>query len=192
MLEHLKTAAPASIFHHTHERYLRHHFRKPDFFNDFAEWTSRALQEQAVAERLAAIDMLEFTSLEDLRGALVQAIDTSAELTNGRVRECPPGDEFHFCKVKSFIMPTGLIAGNLEEFAELLPRTTNASVFFHFFEARLRLGHKTNDFSLWLGDHGEQKLAGEIDRLDPYAVTLEELKRQIHALCLNRLSEADR
>jgi uncharacterized protein DUF5752 len=191
LLEHLKKAPAAAVFHHTHERYLTHHFRKPNFFNDFAEWTARALQEQAVAERLAAIDMLEFTSLEDLRGALVAAVDNSAELTNGRIRECPPGDEFHFCKVKSFILPTGLIATNLDEFASLLPRTTNSSVFFHFFEARLRLGHKTNDFSLWLGDHGERRLADEIDRLDPYSATLEELKKQIYVLCRRRLSERD-
>jgi len=189
LLEHLREVSPSSVFYHTHERYLTHHFSKPTFFNDFAEWISRALQEQAVAEKLAVIDMLEFTSLEDLRTALVRGIESSLAGNGGRVRECPPGDEFHFCKVKSFIMPTGIVAEDLKEFAANLEHCTNSSTFFHFFEARLRLERKTNDFSLWLGDLGEKRLADEIDRLDPYAMTLEELRKQIYILCRRRLSE---
>ncbi len=189
LMEQLRHVPTAAIFHHTHGRFLTHHFREPSFFNDFAEWASRALQEQAAAEKLAAIDMLQFTCLEELRNALVKAIDSALEVTNGRVRECPPGDEFHFCKVKNFILPTGMAARNLEEFASMLPNCTNASTFFHFFEARLRLGKKTNDFSIWLTDNGERRLADEIDHLDPYSMTLEELRRQIHVLCRRRLAE---
>lgn len=189
LLDDMREVSASAIFYHTHERYLTHHFRTPTFFNDFAEWTSRALQEQAVAEKLGAIDMLEFTSLEDLRQALVRALESSLEINGNRVRECPPGDEFHFCKVKSFIMPTGMVANSLEEFADSLQHCTNSSTFFHFFEARLRLGHKTNDFSQWLSDLGERRLADDIDRLDPYALTLDELKKQIYVLCRRRLAE---
>ncbi len=189
LLEHLKVVSGSSIFYHTHERYLTHHFRKTHFYNDFAEWTSRALQEQAIAEKLAAIDMLSFTSLKDMQQALVDAIEQYMADNGGRVRECPPGDEFHFCKVKSFIMPTGIVAENLAEFAEKLRHITNSSTFFHFFEARLRQERQTNDFSIWLTDLGERRLADDIDRIDPYATTLEGLKQQIYVLCRRRLSE---
>ncbi len=189
LLEHMRAVSPSAIFYHTHERYLTHHFRRPTFFNDFAEWSSRALQEQAAAEKLGAIDMLDFTSLEGLRDALVRALESSLEANGGRLRECPPGDEFHFCKVKSFIMPTGMVAENLEQFAKNLQHATNSSTFFHFFEARLRLERKTNDFSLWLSDLGERRLADDIDRLDPYVMTLEELRKQIYVLCRRRLAE---
>lgn len=189
LLTNLREVSASSVFYHTHERYLTHHFQKSDFHNDFADWTSRALQEQASAERLAAIDMLAFTSLEDLRGALVKAMEASVNSNGGRSRECPPGDEFHFCQVKSYIMPTGMAAENLGEFAENLRHITNSSTFFHFFEARLRLERPTNDFSLWLTDLGERRLADEIDRIDPYSLTLEELRQQIYVLCRRRLAE---
>jgi hypothetical protein len=82
-----------------------------------------------------------------------------------------------------------MVASNLEEFANHLPRCTNSSTFFHFFEARLRLERKTNDFSAWLADLGERRLADDIDRLDPYSMTLEELRQKIYVLCRRRLSE---
>jgi hypothetical protein len=56
---------------------------------------------------------------------------------------------------------------------------TNACLHFHFFEARLRLERPTNDFSQWLADLGETRLALKIDKLNPYAMTLEELKHEI-------------
>jgi len=189
LLEQLREVSPSSVFYHTHERYLTHHFRKPLFYNDFAEWTSRALQEEATAEKLAAIDMLAFTSLGKLREKLVSAIQNSVASNGGRVRECPPGDEFHFCKVKSFIMPTGMVAEDLAGFSDWLRHITNSSTFFHFFEARLRLERPTNDFSMWLDGIGERRLADEIDRIDPYNMTLEELRQQIYVLCRRRLSE---
>jgi len=86
-------------------------------------------------------------------------------------------------------MPTGIVAEDLAEFAKQLPHITNSSTFFHFFEARLRLERPTNDFSQWMADMGEKRLADDIDRLDPYGMTLEELRQQIYVLCRRRLSE---
>ena len=96
-----------------------------------------------------------------------------------RERECPPGDEFHFCEAKSFIMPTGMVAHDVPEFFEQIAQVTNACLHFHFFEARLRLERPTNDFSQWLAALGERRLAKAIDRLNPYAMTLEELREEI-------------
>ncbi len=189
LLGHLKQVSASSVFFHTHERYLSHHFHKPPFYNDFARWADRALQEQAAAEKLAAIDILDFTSLEALREALIRAIESCLSPNGGRSRDCPRGDEFHFCKVKSFVMPTGVVAEDLREFAAKIQQCTNSSIFFHFFEARIRLERKTNDFSQWLEDLGERRLADEINRLDPYRMTLEELKGQIYVLCRRRLAE---
>jgi hypothetical protein len=189
LLVHLREVSGSVIFYHTHERYLTHHFRKPVFYNDFAEWTSRALQEEVVAEKLAAIDMLEFTSIRELREAIIATIEEHLRTNGGRSRECPAGDEFHFCRAKSFVMPTGVVAEDLPDFTEKLLHVTNASIFYHFFEARLRLGRKTNDFSQWLSDLGERRLAEAIDRLDPYIMTLNELKQQIRVLCRRRLAQ---
>jgi hypothetical protein len=76
-------------------------------------------------------------------------------------------------------MPTGIVADGVADFFRKLPKVSNVSLFFHFFEARLRLGRPTNDFSSWLANCGEPELARAIDSLDPYITTLDELKQQI-------------
>lgn len=76
-------------------------------------------------------------------------------------------------------MPTGLVAATPRDFFDKIARVSNVSLFYHFFEARLRLGRRTNDFSTWLGACGEQVRARAIDRLDPYLVSLDQLREQI-------------
>jgi hypothetical protein len=178
---HLREVPPSSIFYHTHHSYLAHHFETPVFTNDFAIWTSVALREEALSERLAAVDLLAYTTLQDLRMALVSVVDKSIQ-EGSFGRECPRGDEFYFCRSKSFIMPTGRTARNPEEFFEILPQVSNESIFFHFFEARLRLGRPTNDFSIWLEIQGEPELARKIDMLDPYRSSLDEFRERIIGL----------
>jgi len=179
LLQGLKQVPGSSIFYHTHHMYLSHHFETPSFSNDYALWTSEALQEERLGEQLSAIDLLSFTSIRALRAAIISTIEKGILENGRRQRECPPNDEFHFCRSKSFIMPTGIGAANPEEFFRVLPGVSNVSLFFHFFEARLRLERPTNDFSQWLEWRGETRLAKAIDDLDPYSVTLDELKREI-------------
>jgi hypothetical protein len=182
LLGNLRDAPGSSIFYHTHHMYLSHHFETPLFSNDFALWVSEALQEGALGEGLAAVDLLSFTSIRELREAIIATIERHISEDGRRMRECPPGDEFHFCRSKSFIMPTGLIARDPQDFFAVLPQVSNVSLFFHFFEARLRLGRPTNDFSQWLAWRGEAALAKSIDNLDPYSMTLDEFKERVIAL----------
>ena len=179
LLGFLRGGPGSSIFYHTHHMYLSHHFETPMFSNDFALWVSEALQEEEMGEKLAAIDLLSFTSVRQLREAIISTIESDLAENGRRLRECPPGDEFHFCRSKSFMMPTGLVARDPNEFFALLPRVSNVSLFFHFFEARLRLERPTNDFSQWLAWRGEERLAKAVDELDPYIMTLDELRNRI-------------
>jgi hypothetical protein len=182
LLRMLAEVPGSAIFYHTHHTYLSHHFETPVFTNDFAMWASEALREERLGEKLAAIDLLAFTSIRQLREAIISTIRADLDDYPRLPRECPPGDEFHFCRSKSFIMPTGLTAADPAEFFEVLPRVTNVSLFFHFFGARLRLERPTNDFSQWLVWRGEVEVAEAIDRLNPYAITLDELRDRIVAL----------
>ncbi len=186
LLGTLRDVPGSSIFYHTHHLYLAHHFETPAFSNDFALWVSEALQEGALGEKLAAIDLLSFTAIRELREAIIATIEGHVGENGRRLRECPPGDELHFCRSKSFIMRTGLTARDPKEFFEVLPQVTNVSLFFHFFEARLRLGRPTSDFSQWLSWRGEETLAKSIDALDPYSMTLDEFKERIIELGRNR------
>ena len=179
LLCHLRQVSGSCVFYHTHVAYLTQHFERPRFYNEFANWASHALQEERLAERLAAIDLLAITSIRDLREAIAIAIQKHVDADTKTPRQCPPGDEFHFCEAKSFIMPTGQVAPDVPQFFQTVEQVSNTCLHFHFFEARLRLERPTNDFSLWLRDLGETRLARRIDRLNPYAMTLDELKHEI-------------
>ena len=172
----------SSVFYHTHQEYLAHNFEKPIYYNDFARWVHTALREEALAEKLTSLDLLAFTSIRELRSALVSTIDDYLPNMRRPGLECHPDDAFHFCKSKSFILPTGVVATNIPDFFRKLPSVSTASLYFHFFEARLRLHRRTNDFSRWIKDRGRPDLAEAIDGLDPYIRTLDELRNAIVAL----------
>jgi hypothetical protein len=179
LLEHLRSVSGSTIFHHTHGLYLRQHFVKPRFYNEFAGWVHQSLQEQRLAERIGAIDLLSMSSIRELRESIICQIERHFRDKPAAIRDCPEGEEFHFCEAKSFVVPSGIVAHSAPEFFRCINSISNASVYFHVFESRLRIGRATNDFSLWLSDLGETRLAKAIDRIDPYAVSLDQLKAQI-------------
>ena len=179
LLEHLRSASGSTIFYHTHGLYLRQHFVKPRFYNEFAGWVYQSLQEHRLAERIGAIDLLSITSIRELRESIICQIERHFRDTPTAIRDCREGDEFHFCEAKSFIVNSGIVAHSAPEFFRSVTSISNASIYFHMFESRLRLERTTNDFSLWLNDLGETRLARAIDKLDPYAVSLDQLKAQI-------------
>ena len=182
-LQHTLRRVPgSSVFFHTHQEYLAQNFQKPVYYNDFAVWVSQVMREEALAEKLAAIDLLAFTTIRELRDAIVRTIDDYEATTSRAPYECRPDEAFHFCRSKSFVLPTGIVADDVPEFFDKLKLISQASLYFHFFEARLRLGRRTNDFSRWLKDRGRVDLATAIDDLNPYIRTLDELKRDIIAL----------
>ncbi len=179
LLTHLSEVSGSCIFYHTHYLYLAHHFEKPRFYNDFAKWMAQALGEKRLARQLAAIDQLSMTSVRELREAIIATVRKHLEGRHETPSHCAPGNEFHFCEAKSFMFPTGLLAHNATELLATIGQVTNSCLYFHFFEARLRLKHSSSDFSRWLNHLGETKLARQIDKLNPYAMTLDELKSAI-------------
>ncbi len=193
LLDMIKEVSQSCIYHHTH-RYLQpHQFLSPEPPNDFAYWVTNVWGERRLGERLASIDIVQFSSLRQLRDAIVLAIENYLEKYPHIKRKfASPGDEFHFTKTVSFFLPTPYIAHNLSEFADLLKQTTLNSLYFHIFEARLRLDKGINDFSYWLDTSlGESKLSDQIQCLDPYTYTMNDLKITILKLINNRLSELE-
>lgn len=183
LVTHLKKVGGASIFYHTHASYLEHHFVRRRFYNDFATWISGAVQEHKLAEQIAGIDMMDYTTIRDLRNAIVHTIQTHLDERKGeRARKAPAGEEFYFCKAKSFVFPTGLEARSVPDFFECIRQISPLSLYYHVFESRLRLQRTTSDFAVWLTDMGAADIAGKINRLDPYAFSLEELRERIISL----------
>jgi len=73
--DHMGAVSGSSIFYHTHHQYLSHHFEKPVFHNDFASWVSLALLEETLSEKLVAIDLLSFSSIHELREAILATLE---------------------------------------------------------------------------------------------------------------------
>jgi len=98
------------------------------------------------------------------------------------------GEEFHFIKSVSFVLPTNYIAYDLKEFVDIVKNITIDSIYFHIFESRLRLEKKTNDFSNWIETSiGDKKLSDKISKLDPYTHTLEDLRKTIIRIVEKRI-----
>ncbi len=176
----------SSIFYHTHHSFREYTFAPGQYSNDFARWVNDDLEEARLAERLAAIDVHEFTNLNDLRKKLVEI--TEEHLMDAvEIRKAPPGREFYFLRGTSIVSPTPYKVKTIEEFIDALNKVGMRSLYFHFFDARLRLGRRTNDFSCWIEDSlGDQEIADKINDLDPYFITMDQLKEKIITICRER------
>jgi hypothetical protein len=183
----LKEVPDAVVYYHTHNFVEEYQFLTPQPTNDFALWVQDALGYDVLAERLASIDTFEFSTIEALRQMITGVIQGFLAQT-AHEREAPFGNEFHFIKSISVVLPTSYVAHNLREFVGILRRISIGSLYFHIFEARLRLQRGTNDFSLWLEDSlGEKELAEQVTRLDPYNYTMDNLREIIIQLCEKKL-----
>ena len=186
-VEHLRVVTPSVIFHHTHHFLVQHQHLSPEPPNDFAFWVRNVLQEDELGEQLAAIDTVQFPSLKELRMRIVDVIDRYME---GRrpLRTAPTGEEFYFQDAISFVLPTPHQATTLAGFAAGIEHASYASIAYHLFEARLRVGAQDNDFSRWLeSELGEPQLAAAIRKMDPYTHTMEGLRQRLLGLLAPRL-----
>ena len=89
-------------------------------------------------------------------------------------------ETFYFCASDTVVIPTSFVAHSLREFAEGMRGVTVHCIHHHFIEARLRLKLMSNDFSQWLyEDMGLTEAARQLNRIDIYTMTLEDVRNQI-------------
>jgi len=193
LLDLLRTVPGSCIYHHTHRFLQQHQYLSPEPPNDFAYWVTESLGLAELGERFASVDTVQYATIRALRTAIVETVETHLRGDpRARRRRAASGEEFHFMKSVSFVLPTNYCAYDLREFAEILKKVTIDSIYFHVFEARLRLERGTNDFSLWIGSAlGETGLARDIARLDPYTCTMEGLRGAVVRLVESRIAEDD-
>src|SRR5215813_15180957 len=75
LLDAVRSCSDACIFQHTFQTLEEHHFIREGFSNDFSHWAFSACNEVELAERLAALDVREFTSIAALREQLVRLLE---------------------------------------------------------------------------------------------------------------------
>ena len=179
LLEAIRTCGESSIFQHTFQTLEEHHFIREGFSNDFSHWAFASCNEVGLAERLAAIDVREFTSIATLRERLVLIMEEYLQ-KNPRAATRPAMEPFYLMASDLVIVPTPYVARNLEEFAEGLRKVSIHAIYYHFIDARLRLKLNNNDFSVWLEtDLDLAQAAARLNRIDIYTSTLEGVRRGI-------------
>ncbi len=176
--EGLETVPAFSVYYHTHRFLQQHHYLSPEPPNDFAYWLTSILNLRELGEAMAAVDIVRWKSMDNLRKEFIRILDDY--LSKGKYAiSAPEGSEFHFMNCKVFVLPTHCVAHNLNEFLEAISQVSVRSLYFHVFEARMRLESEENDFTAWFKGIGEEQLARDISRLDPYTMTLEGLRERI-------------
>lgn len=166
-----------SIFHHTYQYFLKGHVL--EYTNDFAQWAGENLEERALAERLSNIDPYEFRNIADLRNELLRTIDEYLEKFP-EPREAMPGDEFYFNETISLTFHVGMRAQNLAEFLLAIRYVDMGSIYYHFYEARMRLGGGVDDFSAWVDNVlGKKDLAERIRSIDIFMHSAEGIREHI-------------
>jgi hypothetical protein len=178
LLDGIRTVPRASIYYHTHRFLQQHHYLSPEPPNDFAYWMSEVVNNASLGEQLSSIDIIQCHKVSEIRKRLEDIL--ASHLTKGKdPAAAPPGEEFHFMASQTFALKSPYTAHNLSEFREILQKVTINSLYYHIFDARLRIEKEENDFSLWFRTLGKDDLANEVLRLDPYTLTLEGLRSRI-------------
>jgi len=178
-LDALRQCPEGSIFQHSFRTLQEHHIIREGFSNDFAHWALSDCNEPSLAEGLASVDVREFTSVAKFHERFIQIVENFLERAPSAGTRMAR-ETFYFCASDAVVIPTSFVAHTLHEFTEGLRGVSVHSIHHHFIEARLRLKLMSNDFSQWLHeDLGLTEAARQLNRIDIYTMTLENVRDQI-------------
>ncbi len=182
LLKGVQEVPDSSIYFHTHRFLQQHNYLSPEPPNDFAYWASEMLNDVVLGEQLWSIDVIQYLRISELRQAFVDVLADHVKAKGG-TREVPEGGDFYFMSARTFVLSTNRVAYTLAEFRHILRDISVSSLYYHMFDARLRLKNTgENDFSNWFREMGKDRLAQETANLDPYSHTLEGLRKRILVL----------
>jgi hypothetical protein len=187
----LELVEASSIYFHFWGGLLRPGFEERQYHNDFAEWVRHDLYDGVLAERLAVIDPSDFNDLEELRRELMDII--GERLYESEVPAWSRSDrQFQFIRSQIIVFDTHVNLARPEDLAGSLAHFSTSSVFYHFIDARRRLPDKIDDFRSWLASWpGFSDLIAQLAEIDPYFVTLAELKNQLAAMIAAYFKEGE-
>jgi len=170
----LKEVDKFSIFYHMYINIFNYHNLPTFYTNSISYWFFKNGY-LLLAEKLSIIDPLDYFDLEELRIALINILEKNYDKNWNRKEKYP----FYFITAEREIIECGNIAHNLDEFIEGIKKSSINSLFYHLITSRIENKTIINDYSAWLYSIGEAKKAEKINKLDPYTLTLYEIKEEI-------------
>jgi hypothetical protein len=178
--DQLQRVDSSSLYYHFWGGLLHAGFEEREYGNDFAEWVRHELHDAVLAERLGVIDPSDFDTLEPMRQRLVDIIEE--RLDESEVRTWVPVDrQYQFIRSQIVVFSTDCSAQTPEQLADIIPKLSASSVFYHFIDARQRLTEGGDDFRVWLSAWGDRyaDLRAQLAAIDPYFTALHELRDQV-------------
>lgn len=192
LLEAIEEVPLDSIYYHTHSFLLRHKYIAGPYPNDFATWAAIQVRDRVLGEKLGILSPYDFGNLESMRAEIVTIIADHLS----RLQVIPRviyEEPFHFMQSRIIAAPTGRQAQTLSEFRQVLASVDDSVIYYHTFEAILRLGKPKGDFALWVEEQlGLSELGEKITNIDPYRTSLESVRSRILNLCDEFLEEGGR
>jgi hypothetical protein len=178
--DQIETLGHDSLYHHFWANLLLPRFEEREYLNDFAGWVRHSLHDAKLAEQMAVLDPTTFNDLEELRYHLLEYIDDRLD-QNEYLQWAHASQRFDFIRSEIVVFDTHKQVATARELAELMPRMSVSSIFYHFIDARRRNEDRADDFRRWLAFFGETylPLIALLSGIDPYFSSLVELRRQL-------------
>jgi hypothetical protein len=179
LLPLLRSCSGSAIFYHVFQSFRERFFVIRKYHSEFAQWISTSLGEEALAEKLAMLDVRDFTSIRALREAMIRILEEHLLAHPGSAKQ-QGKTPFFLCQSISVAMQTGDMARSLADFHRIVQKIGVRSIHYHLIEARLRLGIHTNDFSYWFRTSlMRERLARRIEGIDIYLHSFDQIRQMI-------------
>jgi len=76
----LKTLPDSVVYYHTHHFVTQISQLATELPNDFANWIRDVLLEKVIAERVAALDIIDYATISDLKDAIIRTIEDNMDV----------------------------------------------------------------------------------------------------------------
>ncbi len=191
--DHIAALSEESLYYHFWGNLLLPRFEEREYNNDFAGWVRHSLHDAKLAEQLAVLDPTLFSDMQELRHQLLDYIDDRLEESEF-LQWARATRQFEFIRSQIVVFDTHIKVRQPAEMAAHIADMSVSGIFYHFIDARRRTDDRMDDFRRWLGFFGEtyQPLIERLSHIDPYFITLVELRQQIAATFDQYFAEQNR
>ncbi|MBC7332497.1 MAG: hypothetical protein H5T91_08770 [Synergistetes bacterium] len=174
-IDALQIVPENSILYHLYVNLFNFHSIPFQYTNSIAYWLYNNGYE-TIAEKVSIIDPTEEYDLEKIRKHLIAIL--SEYSTKEDIKRFV-SNPFYFRSVYREVLPTNMIAHNLDELIEGVKSSSIRSVFYHFITSRIDKKTLINDYSEWLINMGHGKKAESIATIDIYTLSLYDIKEKL-------------
>jgi len=190
LLQAVRELDESVLYYHIFQSRLATTQPGEEYPNEFAQWAATALQDIKLAEKLSSFDPFEYENIAQVRQAVIDILEEYL-WDIPFIPWARSGFEFHFCEASTVVMRSHIRAQTLQMFCETLRKVGLDSIYYHFFEARWRLGvRKVDDFSYWIeANFGLPELVAAIRGIDIYFYSLTEIRNTLLGLIHQHLGE---